>query len=170
LLYDFCFYPLLFYFAKILYNRNPNAWLIVEEQMDDIRWVQRLSNCESAFKNLKVGVEIRNKKELSELEKQGLIQSFEYTFELSWDVMKDYAHFEGNPDINGSREAIKEAFRYGLIKDGEGWLEMIATRNLTAHTYNKKTAETVINKICEKYIFLFESFINKMIEIRDKNE
>ena len=72
---------------------------------------------------------------LFELEKQGLIQTFEFTHELAWNVMKDYFAWQGNPAITGSRDTAREAFQKGLIEDGEGWMEMIKSRNQTSHTY-----------------------------------
>lgn len=134
----------------------------------DIRWIQRFSNYEYALNNLKNAIEISKKRELSDLEKQGLIQSFEYTFELCWNVIKDYFYYQGNPDIKGSREAIKEAFKYGIIDDGKLWLEMIETRNLTVHSYDKKTAEEVLKRIIEKYYELFEKFYKKMLELKSR--
>ncbi|BDU51400.1 hypothetical protein HLVA_19690 [Haliovirga abyssi] len=80
----------------------------------DIRWIQRFSNFKRAFEQLKDAVELTKKRELSNLEKQGLIQAFEYTHELSWKVLKDFLESKGNQNIYGSRDAVKEAFKFNL--------------------------------------------------------
>ena len=113
----------------------------------DIRWQQRLASYHKARQSLVSAVQLAGTRPLSDLEKQGLIQAFEFVFELSWQVMKDYFLYQGNPEISGSRDAIRSAFKNGLITDGEGWMEMIKSRNQTSHTYN----ESVANEICEKF-------------------
>lgn len=104
--------------------------------MQDTRWEQRLENFSKALKQLENAVLLAEERELSDLEKQGLIQAFEFTHELAWNVMKDYFFFQDNISIIGSRDATREAFSIKLIQDGEGWLEMIKSRNKTSHTYN----------------------------------
>ena len=95
----------------------------------DIRWLQRLSNYQRALGQLTRAVELAQSRPLSELERQGLIQAFEFVFELAWNLMKDYFVYQGNPAITGSRDAIRTAFKQGLVVDGEGWMEMIKSRN-----------------------------------------
>ncbi len=101
------------------------------EQDKDIRWIQRCRNFNKAFSQLKKFIE---KKELNELEEQGLIKSFEHTCELAWNTLKDFFEYQGNNEINGSRDAINLAFSRGIIKDGEGWMNMFKDRNRTSHT------------------------------------
>ena len=62
----------------------------------DIRWIQRFANFQSALAQLKDGVDTFNSRDLSLLEKQGLIQAFEFTHELAWNVLKDYFEYQGN--------------------------------------------------------------------------
>lgn len=131
----------------------------------DIRWKQRLLNFDSALSQLKGAVQISHERRLTDLEKQGLIQAFEFTHELAWNVLKDYFEFQGNPNITGSRDATREAFQKGLIADGDGWMEMIKSRNQTSHTYNKSVAEDIVAKILQSYLDLFVSFKSKMTEI-----
>lgn len=128
----------------------------------DIRWQQRLNNFDKACNQLEAAITLANQRELSELEQQGLIQAFEFVFELAWNVMKDYFRFQGNPDITGSRDAIRQAFKQELISDGEGWMEMIKSRNRTAHTYNQAIADDIAHKIITHYGELFVSFRTKM--------
>ena len=115
------------------------------------RWQQRLTNYQKALTQLADAIQLANSRPLTELEKQGLIQAFEFTHELAWNVMKDYFLFQGNPDITGSRDAIREAFNKGLIQDGENWMEMIKSRNQSSHTYNLKVANDIILKITSSY-------------------
>lgn len=78
---------------------------------------------------LENAVLLSHERDFTPLEEQGLIQAFEFTHELAWNVMKDYFADQGNISITGSRDAIREAFNKGLITDGEGWMEMIRSRN-----------------------------------------
>lgn len=135
----------------------------------DIRWIQRFSNFNKAFLQLEKAVELSNERELSDLEEQGLIQSFEYTHELAWRTLKDFIHEKGNTKIYGSKDATREAFQLELITDGEGWMEMIKSRNETSHTYNDNTAEAISSNIKEKYFVLFKDFQLKMEELRSGN-
>lgn len=120
-----------------------------------IRWQQRLVNYSRALAQLGRAVELAHSRPLSELEKQGLIHAFEFVFELAWNLMKDYFLYQGNPAITGSRDAIRTAFKQGLIVDGEGWMEMIKSRNQTAHTYNESVANEIAEKIMALYHDLF---------------
>jgi len=129
---------------------------------NDIRWKQRLSNYSKAISQLKKFID---KGDLNELEEQGIIQAFEFTHELAWYVMKDYFEFQDNTSITGSRDATREAFQRGLIENGEGWMEMIASRNQSSHTYNEEIAKEIKNKIFDLYFDLFIAFENKMQNI-----
>ena len=124
----------------------------------DIRWQQRLASYHKARQRLVSAVQLAAARPLSDLEKQGLIQAFEFVFELAWQVMKDYFLYQGNPEISGSRDAIRSAFKNGLITDGEGWMEMIKSRNQTSHTYNESVANEIGEKILRSYHPLFEKF------------
>lgn len=128
----------------------------------DVRWKQRLANYRRAFAQLHAAVDLAQSRELSELERQGLIQSFEFTHELAWNVMKDYFAYQGNPAITGSRDAAREAFSNGLIEDGEGWMEMIQSRNQTTHTYNEQVAAAIATRVQDRYRGLFQQFLERM--------
>jgi nucleotidyltransferase substrate binding protein (TIGR01987 family) len=147
---------------------------------EDIRWKQRFSNYKRALEKLKESVDyIRfNFQEegndpiphenigfvLSEMIKEGLIQRFEYTHELAWKVMKDYSVYQGNSQIGGSRDATREALSLQLITEGESWMDMIFSRNLSTHTYNECTANEIYSKILQLYFPLFLSFEKRMEE------
>ena len=118
----------------------------MEEQ--DIRWIQRFNNYCMALAQL---TKFIAKKDLNELELMGLIQSFEYNYELAWTTIKDYFENQGEVDIRRSRDAFRLAFNRGLIKNGETWMEMIVSRGLTVHTYNQETADLITGKIINTY-------------------
>lgn len=134
----------------------------------DIRWEQRFENFSKALKQLESAVRLSKERNLSNLEEQGLIQAFEFTHELAWNVMKDYFLFQGNNNITGSRDASREAFQVGLISDGDGWMEMLKSRNKTSHTYNQETASDISGKIINWYFDLFVDFEQKMKIIKEK--
>ncbi len=128
----------------------------------DIRWKHRFSNYLKALNQLKNAAELAKKRDLTDLEQQGLIQSFEYTHELAWNVMKDYAHYQGSVDVAGSRDATREAFQLNLIEDGTNWMEMISSRNKTSHTYNEEVAKEIVSNILNTYYPLFLEFRDLM--------
>lgn len=121
-----------------------------------------MANYSKALEQLGNAVAISQQRPLSDLEKQGLIQAFEFTHELAWNVMKDYFAYQGNPAITGSRDAAREAFQKGLIEDGEGWMEMIRSRNLTSYTYQQKIADEIVGQVVDRYFPLFERFLDAM--------
>jgi nucleotidyltransferase substrate binding protein (TIGR01987 family) len=127
----------------------------------DIRWKQRLSNFNRAFIQIKEAVEVEH---YSSLEKEGLIQRFEYTFELAWKTLKDFLEYKGNEGILGSRDAIKLAFKLGIIEDGEAWMRMIKSRTLTSHTYDEETANEIATAVKEEYFPLFEQLLSRLLK------
>jgi nucleotidyltransferase substrate binding protein (TIGR01987 family) len=133
----------------------------------EIRWIQRFNNFRKALKQLTKFIE---KGELNELEEQGLIQSFEYNYELAWNTIKDFYEYQAETGIQGSRDAIRLAFKRGLIEDGEIWMEMINSRNLTAHTYNEDTAAEIVTDILENYYQVFIKLQKKLKEFEEKEK
>jgi len=113
----------------------------------DIRWKQRFQNFEKALMHLKEAVE---KKNLSDLEKAGTIQIYEFTFELAWKTVKDYLE-EKEVVVKFPRDAIKEGFLYEVIKDGDVWMDMLQKRTLMSHTYDEKNAELAYSLIVNEY-------------------
>lgn len=133
----------------------------------DIRWKQRFSHYQKALQQLGKAVELSRQRPLSELEQQGLIQAFEFTHELAWNVMKDYFEYQGNSSITGSRDATREAFQRNLITDGEGWMEMIQSRNKTSHTYNQDVADEISEKVITVYYDLFHNFEKRIRDLKN---
>lgn len=128
----------------------------------DVRWKQRFASYQKALSALQNAVALSKERALSELEQQGLIQSFECTHELAWKLLKDYLEYQGITGIVGSRDAVRNAFNRALITDAETWMEMIESRNLTSHTYNSETAADIINKICTRYSDCFSLLAETM--------
>ena len=128
----------------------------------NIRWVQRFNNYEKALASLTLAIGLSKQRPLTDLEKQGLIQAFEFTHELAWNVIKDYFSYQGTQNITGSRDATREAYSQGLVEDGEGWMAMIQSRNKTSHTYNRGVADEIVNAIENSYFLLFVAFSNKI--------
>lgn len=104
---------------------------------------------------------------LNELEEQGLIQAFEYTHELAWNTIKDFLESRGDKEIYGSKDATREAFRLGLIENGEIWMNMIVSRNLTSHTYNEETAKEIVDNIQKKYHAEFITLQKKFLSLQE---
>lgn len=147
---------------------------MVDYKQLDTRWEQRFSNYCKALEKLSKAVEIIKPQidiplsyinDVDELQREGLIQRFEYTHELAWNVMSDYARYQGYQEIKGSRDAIRYALKAGLINDAV-WMETIRDRNRTTHTYNEETALEVLTDIVKKYFPLFVDFEQKMDKIR----
>jgi nucleotidyltransferase substrate binding protein (TIGR01987 family) len=133
------------------------------DENKDIRWIQRFSNFQKAFNQL---TKFIDKPELSELEEQGLIKAFEYTFELAWTTLKDFLEHRGQRDIYGSKDAIRKAFQLNLIDDGENWMDMLISRNRTSYAYNKETADEICRAVKKVYFALFQKFEKKMGQLK----
>ncbi len=151
--------------------------------VEDVRWEQRFSNFTKALLKLDQAIIYINKNLISQLDelqilenvldeiiKEGLIQRFEYTHELAWNVMKDYAEYQGNYEIGGSRDATREAFQLQLISNGQIWMDMIISRNKSSHTYNEATANEIYSKIISEYYPEFLKFKKIMDEKRNNSE
>ena len=120
----------------------------VENNPKEIRWRQRFQNYEKAFIQLSDAVSQLD--QLSTLEKEGLVQRFEYTFELGWKTLKDFLESK-NVEVKFTRDVIKGSFKTELLDDGEIWLEMLEKRNLMAHTYDEVIFRSVLNDIESRY-------------------
>ena len=131
----------------------------------DIRWQQRFENFQNVLGELTEAVELYQHRPLSKLEKQGLVKAFEFTHELAWNVMKDYFEYQGKTSIMGSRDATREAFNRGMIMDGENWMKMIHSRNLTSHTYNQETADKIVDDTVNSFHALFVQLEIKLTEL-----
>lgn len=130
------------------------------ENLKDIRWKQRFENFSKSYKLLKKYSEIEIK---SELEIAGIIQLFEVSFELSWKVLKDYLEADGYL-VKSPRETLKQAFQIGIIENGHVWIDALASRNLTTHTYDEEFANKMLKEIVKVYIPEIDKLYNKLKE------
>lgn len=124
------------------------------------RYEQRLKDFENAFIKLKEGTQKENP---DDLEIDGVLQRFEFTFELAWKTLKDYMEYQGFSNKIGSpREIIQQAFKHGLIEDGETWIKMMLSRNALSHLYDENTSRKIYEEIKKQYIELLEALIEKL--------
>jgi nucleotidyltransferase substrate binding protein (TIGR01987 family) len=131
---------------------------------EDTRWLQRLQNFRKAQAQLDEAMALMQARKLSKLEKQGVIQAFEYTYELGWNTLKDYLVWQGITGIVGSRDAIREGFSSGLLADGQGWMDMLIDRNRTSHTYNEEIAESILQNIQQRHHPLLKALEETLLE------
>lgn len=138
-------------------------------ETQDVRWKQRFENYHRALERLTRAIQIldgdteRNEDE-RDLMRTGVVKSFEFTLELAWNVMKDYAEYQGYKDIHGSRDALRKAFSIGLIED-DRWMNSIADRNLASHDYDESVMDNVYSSILSVYHPLFKAFEQKMLSL-----
>jgi nucleotidyltransferase substrate binding protein (TIGR01987 family) len=128
----------------------------------EIRWKQRFSNFQKALNQLKAGYDLMADRPLSDLEKQGLIQAFEFTHELAWKTLKDFLENQGHQNLFGSKDTTRKAFELGLLSDGEIWMSMIASRNLSSHTYDLEIAEAILTDLRKSYLNSFLDLLNTL--------
>ena len=126
---------------------------------EDLRWKQRFQNFEKALHYLEDALKIKNP---DMIQKAGLIQFFEISFELSWKVMKDYLQEQGATDLQYPKEVIKTAFETELIENGHTWMKALTGRNLTSHTYNETLAEEVVSEIRRLYFPMLSQLYNSL--------
>jgi len=135
----------------------------------DIRWIQRCNHFTDALACLQDAVTLSKLRQLSRLEEQGLIQAFEFTHELAWNTLKDFLESRGALDLFGSRDTTRAAFKAGLIENGETWMAMIKSRNLTTHTYNQTVSSQIVAAILGAYFAEFEALRLRLAKLREEN-
>jgi nucleotidyltransferase substrate binding protein (TIGR01987 family) len=123
----------------------------------DIRWKQRFQNFDRGVVLLREALE-DGPGALSALEQEGVIQRFEYTFELAWKTIKDFLE-AGGLDISPltPRQVLKSAFAAKVIDDGQGWIDMLDHRNLLSHSYDFSVFEKAVEAIHTRYLPAMES-------------
>lgn len=137
----------------------------------DIRWLQRYDSFHRANKRILDITESGNQPDsLSELEMVGLIQRFEYTFELGWKVLQDFLKFKGYEFVQGPNGTLQQAFEDGLISDHDGWRRMAKARVTTSHTYNEGDAIQIAQKIYEEDSLLLKQLDTKLNEEKSRTE
>lgn len=119
---------------------------------------------------MREAVTLAQERPLSKLEEQGLIQAFEFTHELAWNTLKDFLEGRGVKNLYGSRDATREAFKAGVIKNGQVWMNMIQSRNLTSHTYDEEIAAEIISSVRASYFEEFEALRSKLEGFKKETE
>ena len=159
--------------------------------MEQIRWKQRFSNLQKAFEKLQRGLEIFNYElylerrdklrenldsdsehflmvelEQLDLDREGIIQRFEYTFELFILTLQDYLKYTGEPpeEVLGKTGILRKALSNNLIEDHDGWRKMLKSRNLTSHTYNEETADEITEDVIEIFFPLMQKLYDRLKE------
>lgn len=130
----------------------------------DTRWRQRYANFQKAMVQLDNAVALE---EYSYLERQGLIQCFEYTIELAWKTLQDLLDAKGY-EVKGPKPVVRQAFQDGLILDGSAWIQMLDSRNETTHTYDEETALRVSENIKNKYYFLLDELDKQLAKEKEE--
>lgn len=118
-----------------------------------------ISNFEKALNKLKEGITIAR----DELDKDGIIQRFEFCFELFWKTLKNFLKFSGI-ECDSPRSSIKEAFKTGIVEDDEIFLDMLEDRNLSSHIYDDKISQEIFERIKNVYINSFEKTLKNLKE------
>lgn len=135
----------------------------------DTRWIQRFQNLKRAFEQLSEGSDRYHKESLDKLLQEGIIQRFEYTFELTWKTMKDYLEAEREL-VKSPRSVIKKAFEYELIEDGTLWMDILDSRNLLSHTYDEKLFKEAFTKIVQDYYPALKRVFEKLERLENENK
>ncbi|MBQ9641391.1 MAG: nucleotidyltransferase substrate binding protein [Bacteroidaceae bacterium] len=134
----------------------------------DVRWLQRFDNLEKACNRiLEITEGDRQCMELSELEREGLIQRFEYSYELAWKTMQDFLRYLGYDYQAGPNATIRLALEVGIIERAEEWRDMAAARITTSHTYNEDDATEVAERIYDTYSFLLKDLVRYLQHQRE---
>jgi len=142
------------------YSRHSgNPYVGLMSARPDIRWKQRFTYLVQAHRLLEEALN-QGVANLNQLEKEGLTQRFEFTFELAWKTLKDYLDESGiTLPIATPREVIKTAFATNIIDEGSLWLTMLDHRNLLSHTYDEQRFDEAVRAIDQKYNTLLRSLV-----------
>lgn len=128
------------------------------------RWESRFDNFQRAFFLLREAIELSQERGLTQLEREGTIQRFEYCWELAWKTLKDFLEYQGVVlESVTPRAVIKAGYAAGVIMDGEIWMAALDARNKMSHTYNFKVFEEVVKGIENRYLALMDSLHEKLL-------
>jgi nucleotidyltransferase substrate binding protein (TIGR01987 family) len=158
--------------------------------MEDVRWKQRYDNLQKAFRKLEIGLRIfdypQYQKRHEELEKllknsqtgeaiveeleeldldrEGIIQRFEYCYELFVATLQDLLEFLGEPreNLRGSRTVLSFALQQGFIADHDGWRKIVLARNKTSHTYDEEMANEITADIVNTFYPLMKDLYERL--------
>ena len=123
-----------------------------------------LVNFSKALQRLKEAIALFEQNSENDVVRDGVIQRFEFTYELAWKAAKEYIEYEGIVGKNYPRAVIKEAFALQLITDEDNWITMINDRNMTSHIYKEEMAEEIAQRIVEIYTREFELLLQRLMK------
>lgn len=133
------------------------------------RWLERLETYKKAMARLTETVLLYTHQSLSPLEKDGMVQRFEYTQELAWKLLKNYIEYQGaSQKLTGSRDVIRQGVASGLLSDPDTWFDMLESRNTTSHVYDEQTEADVLDKIISQYYPVLNRLKETMEQIAAK--
>ena len=156
--------------SEIMYIFATNIIDFIMTQQTDIRWIQRYANFHKACRRLLDVTEAdRFIEDLSELELEGLVRRFEYTFELAWKVMQDLLVYKGYEFMQGPNGTMKMAFEDGLISNHDGWRKMAKSRNTLSHVYDEAEVIPIVRLIYSDYAPLLKQLDNTLDDL-SKNQ
>ncbi|MEZ0484364.1 nucleotidyltransferase substrate binding protein [Fibrella aquatica] len=135
---------------------------MMDEQLDR-RWEQRFVNYRKALAKLREVSGVEGVEHFSELEREGIIQRFEYTYELAWKTLQDYLRYKGYIDIAGPNPVLTQAIQDGYIADADGWRQMKKARELSSHTYDSAIANEVVEAILQFYFNLLDALEKRLL-------
>lgn len=128
------------------------------------RWEERISDLKKALDRLEEAISISKELDITTL-RDGVIQRFEFTMELSWKALKSLLNSEGVEEATTPKSTVKAGYKSGVIKNVEIWLEMLDDRNLTSHIYNQAIADEIYERIVAKY---YEELKNNYELLRER--
>lgn len=139
--------------GKTIFLTDPKGGVILN--INKIK--DKVLDLEKAIKKLHESLKRDPKKD--DIVIDATIQRFEFTYELSWKLMKAYLEYNGNLEATSPRRAIQESFKEGILTNGQEWLKMLQDRNRTSHTYDEDTALEIFENIRGNYIMIFDQFL-----------
>lgn len=144
----------------------------MQARQEKPRWQYRFDNYSRAFSLLREAVELQQKRPLSDLEKEGVIQRFEYTWELAWKTIKDYLENEGTVlEKITPKAVIVAALEARIIIRKEDWMRALDDRNRMSHVYSRIVFAEIVNNIDQGYLSLFDQLYEKLLtEVVDKGK
>lgn len=133
----------------------------MNESSEQPRWLYRFDNYQRAFGLLHEGIGIIDHRPLTQLEKEGIVQRFEYTWELAWKLLKDYLDYEGVvTDKITPAAVLRSALAARIITDGDVWMSALDARNKMSHVYNaaqfEQAVAAIVGAIKDSYLAVFQ--------------
>ncbi|MCK5491875.1 MAG: HI0074 family nucleotidyltransferase substrate-binding subunit [Candidatus Omnitrophica bacterium] len=112
---------------------------------------------EKAVGSLKEGTD----KAKDELGVDGVIQRFEFNFELLWKTLKIFLYEKGI-DARTPRDVFKEAFKLEWLKNEDTFLNMLEDRNKTSHIYDKQVSREIFTRIKNEYVLALKGVLETL--------